>query len=374
MMRTEQARVLIVDDNQAIRELLSAQLQTEGYRVAVAANGYQALERLKEEAFDLVLLDITMPSMNGYQVLEHLRADPILRHIPVVVISALDDLDSIVTCIKLGAEDYLFKPFNTVLLKARVSSCLEKKWLRDQEQAYLKQLEAEQAKSEHLLLNILPQPIAHQLKQGYHIIADSFPEVTVLFADISDFTQLSARLSPKELIELLNRVFSAFDRLSDQYGLEKIKTIGDAYMVVGGLPKPRADHAEAVAAMALDMLEEVAQLSTQSAKPLSIRIGMHIGPVVAGVIGEKKIAYDLWGDTVNIASRMETHGLPGHIQTTQALYDRLRNRYEFQKRGIVDVKGKGQMVTYLLTRRKAPLAMELQSEVWLAQAPAAASA
>jgi len=373
-MRTEQARVLIVDDSQAIRELLSFQLKIEGYLVASAANGYQGLDKLKKEPFDLVLLDITMPSMNGYQVLEHLRADPILCHIPVVVISALDDLDSIVTCIKLGAEDYLFKPINSVLLKARVSSCLEKKRLRDQEQAYLQQLEAEQAKSEHLLFNILPQPIAHQLKQGYRIIADSFPEVTVLFADIIDFTQLSARLSPTELIELLNRVFSAFDRLSDQYGLEKIKTIGDAYMVVGGLPEPRADHAEAVAAMALDMLEEMAQLGAQSGKPLGIRIGMHIGPVIAGVIGEKKFAYDLWGDTVNIASRMEKHGLPGQIQTTQALYDRLRNQFDFQKRGTVDVKGKGQMVTYLLTRRKAPPAMDLQSEAWLAQAPAAVSA
>lgn len=361
--------MLVVDDNTDICELFSSYLELEGYWVATAENGHQALDLLQAEPFDLVLLDILMPFMNGFQVLERLKADPALRHIPVVVISALDGLENVVTCIKLGAEDYLFKPLNTVLLKARVASCLERKWLRDQEQAYLKQLKAEQERSEHLLLNILPEPIAHQLKQGYRIIAESFPEVTVLFADIIDFSQLSARLSAAELVELLNGVFSTLDRLSEKYGLEKIKTIGDAYMVAGGLPEPRADHAEAVADMALDALEEIAQFSSQSGRPLSIRIGMNVGPVVAGVIGNKKFAYDLWGDTVNVASRMEAHGLPGYIQTTQAVYDRLRGQYDFEKRGIVDVKGKGEMVTYLLMRKKTPLLVDLQSKMWMAQAP-----
>jgi response regulator RpfG family c-di-GMP phosphodiesterase len=183
-----------------------------------------------------VLLDIMMPKMNGYQVLEHLKNDPNLRHIPVIVISAVDDINSVVECIELGAEDYLPKPFNAVLLAARIRNCLEKKWLRDQEQFYLQQLQAEQERTERLLLSILPMPVAEQLKQGQQIIADSFAEVTVLFADIVDFTRLSADHTPIEVVSLLNQIFSAFDRLAQQHGVEKIKTIGDAYMAVGGLP------------------------------------------------------------------------------------------------------------------------------------------
>jgi adenylate cyclase len=370
MIKPDQGRVLVVDDHEDIRELLAFQIKMEGHTVAVAENGCQALDLMREQQFDLVLLDISMPRMNGYEVLEYLRNDPTLRHIPVVVISALDDLESIVRCIKLGAEDYLYKPFNSVLLKARVDSCLEKKWLRDQEQAYLKQLEAEQEKSECLLLNILPEPIADRLKQGRRIIADSFPEVTVLFADIIDFTRLSTQLSASELVDLLNEIFSVFDRLTEQHGLEKIKTIGDAYMVVGGLPSPRTDHAEAVADMALDMLAEISQFNILGGETLRIRVGVNTGPVIAGVIGSKKFIYDLWGDTVNVASRMESQGLEGSIQVTEAVYQRIQDRYYLEKRGVLDVRGKGTMTTYLLTGKKAPLLIDLQSEALPAQVPA----
>jgi adenylate cyclase len=370
MIKPDQGRVLVVDDHEDIRELLAFQIKMEGHTVAVAENGCQALDLMREQQFDLVLLDISMPRMNGYEVLEYLRNDPTLRHIPVVVISALDDLESIVRCIKLGAEDYLYKPFNSVLLKARVDSCLEKKWLRDQEQAYLKQLEAEQEKSECLLLNILPEPIADRLKQGRRIIADSFPEVTVLFADIIDFTRLSTQLSASELVDLLNEIFSVFDRLTEQHGLEKIKTIGDAYMVVGGLPSPRTDHAEAVADMALDMLAEISQFNILGGETLRIRVGVNTGPVIAGVIGSKKFIYDLWGDTVNVASRMESQGLEGSIQVTEAVYQRIQDRYYLEKRGVLDVRGKGTMTTYLLTGKKAPLLIDLQSEALPTQVPA----
>jgi class 3 adenylate cyclase len=373
MTESNRGRVLVVDDHMDIRELLAFQLELEGYNVTMAENGCRALELMRSQPFDLVLLDITMPQMNGYQVLEHLRDDSELRYIPVVVISALDDLDSIVRCIKLGAEDYLFKPFNTVLLKARVESCLEKKWLRDQEQAYLQQLEIEREKAEQLLLNILPEPIADRLKQGHSIIADSFAEVTVLFADIIDFTPLSARLSPAELVDLLNRVFSTFDRLSEQHGLEKIKTIGDAYMVVGGLPTPRADHTQAVAEMALDMLQEIACFSAHNGEPLNIRVGVNTGPVIAGVIGEKKFIYDLWGDTVNIASRMQSQGPAGCIQVTQAVYERLRDNYYLERRGAVQVKGKGEMTTYLLTGRNGKLSVDISPGLWLAQSSVAST-
>jgi len=210
-------------------------------------------------------------------------------------------------------------------------------------------LRLEQEKSDRLLLNILPQAIAERLKQDQSIIADTFAEVTVLFADIVGFTQISSQISPSELVSLLNEIFSTFDRLAEKHGLEKIKTIGDAYMVVGGLPMPRSDHAEAIAEMALDMQQAIAEFSNTHKQDFRIRIGIHSGPVVAGVIGIKKFIYDLWGDTVNTASRMESHGLPGRIQVTSAIYERLQDKYLLQSRGTIEVKGKGEMNTYFLT-------------------------
>lgn len=352
-MKGDESSVLVVDDNEVNRDLLARRLQRQGHAVTVAEDGLQALELMRSAPFDLVLLDIMMPQLNGYQVLENLKADEKLRHIPVIMISAVDDIDSIVRCIELGAEDYLSKPFNPVLLKARISACLEKKRLRDQEQAYSQELAEEKEKSERLLLNILPQAIAERLKQGETTIADSFSDVTVMFADLVGFTKLSTHLSPAELVELLNQIFSAFDELADRYGLEKIKTIGDAYMVVGGLPTPSDNHAEAIAEMAIDIQAAIAKMRTKSDRPLSIRIGINTGPVEAGVIGTKKFTYDLWGDTVNVASRMESLGVAGGIQVTVATYERLRDKYIFEERGLLQVKGKGDMMTYLLLGRKS---------------------
>lgn len=221
-------------------------------------------------------------------------------------------------------------------------------------------LRVEQEKSNKLLLNILPEMIAEQLKQGHSNIAQGFSEATILFADIVGFTSLSARISPEDLVQFLNQIFSEFDRLTELHGLEKIKTIGDAYMVVGGIPKPCNRCAEAIAEMALDMQIKVKELSDRCGEPLNIRIGINLGPVVAGVIGTKKFSYDLWGDAVNIASRMESQGIPGSIQVTEAAYQRLCDRYEFTKRGLIPVKGKGQMTTYLLIGRKPDESLTVQ--------------
>ena len=218
-------------------------------------------------------------------------------------------------------------------------------------------LHQQQKQTEKLLLNILPQPIAERLKQGQSLIAESFEDVTVLFADIVGFTELSARISPKELVGCLNAIFSEFDRLTERYGLEKIKTIGDAYMVVGGLPMPRDDHAEAIARMALEMFEAIAEINAETSESFKIRIGINTGPVVAGVIGTKKFIYDLWGDTVNTASRMESHGIPGAIQVTEETRDRLRNWFRFERRGTIEIKGKGEMTTYILTGTRTPSAV-----------------
>jgi len=213
-------------------------------------------------------------------------------------------------------------------------------------------LRYEQERTEQLLLNILPSPIAHRLKLAESTIADSFAEVTVLFADLVKFTELSAQIPPTELVELLNKIFSVFDQLTEKHGIEKIKTIGDAYMVVGGLPTARPDHAEAIAQMALDMQQEITRFKRHDGEPFQLRIGIHTGPVVAGVIGTKKFSYDLWGDTVNVASRMESQGVAGRIQVTPATKERLKDKYCFKRRGVILVKGKGEMITYWLTGKK----------------------
>ena len=210
----------------------------------------------------------------------------------------------------------------------------------------------EQERSEHLLLNVLPGPIADRLKQGEEVIADDFPEVTVLFADLVDFTRRSRDTTPERVVEVLDDLFSALDALAERHGLEKIKTVGDAYMVVGGLPEPRPDHARAVADMALDLRQEVARHLDPGGEPLAVRVGIDTGPVVAGVIGRRKFSYDLWGDTVNVASRMESTGVPGCIQVTDRVYRRLRDGYRFERRGPVQVKGEGELVTWFLVGRE----------------------
>jgi class 3 adenylate cyclase len=214
-------------------------------------------------------------------------------------------------------------------------------------------LNTERARSEALLRNVLPEPIADRLKDAPNVIADSLEEATVLFADVVGFTTIADKLPPEEIVAMLNHVFHEFDDLAERHGLEKIKTIGDAYMVAGGLPEPQDRHVEAVADMALEMVGVVQRLRTPTGDPLNLRIGIHTGPVVAGVIGKKKFSYDLWGDTVNTASRMESHGEAGKIQVTLAVYERLEPGYVLEERGPVSVKGKGEMRTWWLVGKRA---------------------
>ena len=209
-------------------------------------------------------------------------------------------------------------------------------------------LELERQKSERLLLNILPVSIAQRLKEDDSVIADHFESATVMFADIVGFTAMSEKVTPTELVNRLNRLFCSFDDLAAKHGLEKIKTIGDAYMVAGGLPEQQDGHVNSVSSMALDILEAVAQYNHGSGQSLDIRIGIHTGPAVAGVIGIKKFVYDVWGDTVNTASRMESSGLPGRIQLSEQAATLLEGSFEIEERGMVEVKGKGKMKTYWL--------------------------
>ncbi|SDS54149.1 adenylate/guanylate cyclase domain-containing protein [Opitutus sp. GAS368] len=345
------AKLLAVDDDPMNRDMLSRRLEKLGYEVTDAATGREALQKLKDGNFDLVLLDILMPDLDGFQTLEFMKADPRLRHVPVIMLTALDDVASTVRCIEAGAEDYVPKPFNPTVLRARITASLEKKRLRDQEQAFLAQLQIERSKSERLLLNVLPKAIAERLKAGQRTIVDSFIDSTVLFADIVGFTRIAARQSPHRTVQLLNELFSGFDRIAEQRELEKVKTIGDAYMLASGVPVIRADHAEACAEAAFEFVEAVRTFNRRHQLDWAIRVGMNSGPVVAGIIGTKKFSYDLWGDTVNIASRMESHGQPGKIQVSEATKKLLDRKYDFTPVGVIEIKNSSPMPTYLLARK-----------------------
>lgn len=366
--------LLLVDDSPAQRLALSGLLEEAGYSpphlAGSAAEALAFLEVQPAGAVDLVLMDLHMPQVDGIEACRRIKMLPAWSDLPVIMVTSSAETDDLKLAFAAGAMDYITKPPDEVELLARVQSALQLKREMDERRAREQELrqvnqrlervladldekhrllELEQEKSERLLLNILPRPVAARLKEGPGVIAEHFAEVTVLFADLVGFTPLSARMDPEKLVELLNEVFSLFDELAEKHGLEKIKTIGDSYMAVGGLPVPRTDHAETVAEMALDIQQRLAELAGGG---LQVRVGIHSGPVVAGVIGRRKFSYDLWGDTVNIASRMEAHGVSGGIQVTAATYARLKDEYEFAERGVIPVKGKGTMLTYMLVGRK----------------------
>jgi class 3 adenylate cyclase len=343
--------ILVVDDNAANRDVLERRLLRERHQVITAANGVAALELTLGHEFDLILLDLIMPEMSGFEVLRRLKAAEHTCHIPVIVISALDEVDSAVRCIEAGAEDYLTKPFNPTLLRARIGASLERKWLRDRERKFVADLEQEKKRSETLLLNILPQSIINRMRNGETTIADRIAEATILFCDIVGFTNLSQELTPDRTIDFLSKIFSAFDRLAAEHVVEKIKTIGDAYMVAAGVPEDQSDHADRIGALAPRMLDAVAVIAETTNLPLQARIGIHTGPIIAGVIGTHKFVYDVWGDTVNTASRMESHSLPGRIQLSGATRAALGNGFRFERRGVIEIKGKGMMETYFLNDR-----------------------
>jgi class 3 adenylate cyclase len=345
------SRVLVVDDNAANRDVLERRLLREGHQVITAANGVAALELSLAHEFDLILLDLIMPEMSGFEVLRRLKTTEQTGHIPVIVISALDELDSVVRCIEAGAEDYLTKPFNPTLLRARIGASLEKKWLRDRERKFVADLEQEKRRSEALLLNILPQSIVNRMRNGETAIADRIAEATILFCDIVGFTSLSQELTPDRTIDFLSKIFSAFDHLAAEHGVEKIKTIGDAYMVAAGVPESQSDHADRISALAPRMLDAVAAIAKATGLPLQARIGINTGPIIAGVIGTHKFVYDVWGDTVNTASRMESHSLPGRIQLSDATRAALTKGFELERRGVIEIKGKGMVETYFLNGR-----------------------
>ena len=352
--------VLVVDDSRTLRKILIRELNSLGFHnILEAADGLEAIEVVRTKPVDLMLLDMEMPELDGLGVLGQLKADDTYKALPIIVISGADQFEKTIKCIEMGAEDYLPKPFDPILLRARIFSSLEKKRLRDLDRKHLEMLnhekqllEIEQMKTEKLMLNILPRPIAERLKRGEKNISGSYPDVTILFSDLVGFTKMSSKTTATELVKLLNDLFTRFDVRAEALGLEKIKTIGDAYMAVGGLPIPRPDHAVLCAEMSLGMFEDLKNFNQENNAELNMRVGMNSGPVVAGVIGFTKFSYDLWGNTVNTASRMESTSQHGRVQVSPSTYEALKDTYDFEDAGLMECKGLGEIRTHLLVGKK----------------------
>lgn len=352
------AKLLIVDDQAANVLLLERMLRSAGYSaIDSTENPTEVLELHRQNAYDLILLDLNMPQMDGFEVMESLKGIEGQGTLPVLVITAQPNEK--LRALKAGALDFVSKPFDIAEVLARVQNLLQVRLLNLETKKLYEQVLAAQELSDMLLHNVLPQAIVKRLKgrtkfTADHLsqaIVDSYANVTVLFADIVGFTSFSEGVSPEVLVEVLNDLFTRFDHIAEHRGLEKIKTIGDCYMAAAGLPTVVADHADRAAHMALDMLDAIQDFNSTRHYPLNIRIGISTGAAVAGVIGKSKFLYDLWGDVVNTASRMESHGMTGRIQMTDATHQALTHPFAFEYRGVIEVKGKGEMATWLLNGR-----------------------
>jgi class 3 adenylate cyclase len=347
----QRGHILVVDDIDVNRDLLARQLTRQGHMVTVAEGGRQALAMMRQNNFDLVLLDLMMPDISGLDVLKFMKSDDQLRDLPVIMISALEEQDSVIRCIEGGAEDYLTKPINPILMRARIRAGLDKVRIRHLENDYRNDLEAEKKKFEALLLNILPRPIIDRLAAG-ETIADTFDNVTVLFSDFVGFTRYSRSFPSHQVVATLNRIFSEFDALALRLGIEKIKTIGDGYLAVAGIPIPSDDHAEACAEMAIGMLDILHRLNPSFDEPLEMRLGLASGPVVAGIIGSHKFAFDIWGDTVNMAARHESYSEPNRIHIAHETAALLEPAFRLESRGILNIRGRGQVETFFLNGKR----------------------
>jgi len=345
------AKILIVDDQKANVLLLERMLRDASYTcIASTMDPLEVCALHRENRYDLILLDLQMPGMDGFQVLDGLKQIETDGYLPVLVITAQPDHK--LRALKAGAKDFVTKPFDLAEVLSRVHNLLEVRLLFLETKRLYAQVVAEHKVSEGLLLNVLPQAIAERLKTGPNVIADSFPEATILFAGLHDFSRLTERMAAPDVVKLLNEIYSGFDGLVQKLGLEKIKTIGDAYLIAAGVPLPRPDHAEAIAEAALALQQEIVRHQTPEGETLSLRIGIDSGLVVAGVIGKTKFSYDVWGETVNTAWHMEIYGAPGCIQVNETTHAMLFKGYLFEERGEFYVKDKGELKTYFLKGRK----------------------
>jgi len=337
-MSNDGTSLLVVDDEPFNRTLIKRLLDAEGYtNVVYAEDGKEALEKVEESSFDIIMLDIQMPELDGFGVLKELKADLDNRHIPVIMISSVDDVDAIAQCIELGADDYLPKPFNPTLLRARLGASVEKKRMRDQEAKHLNEIRTEKRRADELLNVILPAAVANELKANGEVQPRSYDQVALIFCDIVGFTAYSESRSPDELVGDLQMLFTQFESVCTTYGLEKIKTIGDEFMAAAGLTRPDPEPLLSVVKAGLEMIEAAPQVNPD----WHVRVGVHAGPVTAGVVGTQKYQFDVWGDTVNTAARMAGAGLPDRVAMTHDSWLDVQYDCVGKSLGSIDIKGKG---------------------------------
>ena len=345
-MAQSRPRILVVDDVEdnvfTVERRLKQFLDPE---ITSAGNGRVALEKLRAAPFDLVLLDVQMPEMDGVTALEQMKSDMSLREVPVIMVSAVDDFNTVLRCIKLGADDYVQKPFNADLLRARVETALERKRLRDQEGLLVEQLREEKARVNELLHSLLPKSVVSELKAQGRPQARRHDDVAVLFCDIVGFTEYCDRNPPEQVVRELETLIAKFEEVVEAHGLEKIKTIGDAFMATAGLLQYVENPALSAAECGLAMVGAVSKHSAG----WQVRIGLHQGPVVAGIMGKRSFVFDLWGDTVNVAARVAAEAEPDAVLVTGAMWPFLSRTCQGRALGLVDLKGKGktELVRYL---------------------------
>ena len=340
--------ILVVEDSPVFQKLLVRLLTKQDYTVVAAYSGEIALEKVQEALPDLILLDILLPGIDGYAVCRQLKNDSRTKDIPVIFISTLDSPKDKIEGFEAGGIDYITKPFqpSEVLLRARTHLRIHQLQYKLEEKN--QQLVAEKQKSERLLCHVLPEPIVQELLATGSCDPQLFPEATVCFADIVDFTSASSKLAPEVIIHELNDIFTAFDEITQAHNCERMKTIGDAYLFVSGVPTPNPDHAVNVSRVALAMIEFLNDRNLKSELLWRIRIGINSGPVVGGVVGTEKYLYDIFGDTVNISARMEKSAQPMEINVSSASYEFLKDTFLFTNGQHVEMKGKGRQLIYTL--------------------------
>jgi len=353
-------RLLIVDDAPENIDVLQSLLQ--GFKLSIALNGEKALKlAFGPNKPDLILLDIMMPGIDGYEVITRLKADESTKEIPVIFITALSDSTDETKGFALGAADYISKPFQPDVVKARVLTQLvlqanktELMRLNARLTETNQIIEAERKRADDLLSNILPDQVIKDLKEKGTTEPMLFKNASVLFLDIVGFSKLASHIEPRKLITELNELFTSFDGIADIYNCERIKTIGDSYMAVCGVPEPNEKHAQLLMCAAIDFLSYIKERNsalTDEQHEFTIRVGMNSGPLVGGIVGTKKFIYDVFGDTVNIASRMESHGESMRIMVSENTYKLIGHIYSFEERGIMQIKNIGEMKTYFLDNK-----------------------
>jgi class 3 adenylate cyclase len=334
--------VLIVEDSPTQALYLQALLDQQDLETVLASDGRKGLDLAHRLIPDLIVLDMEMPEMNGDEVLALLKADAELWGVPVIMVSALDQIENVAHCIEMGAEDYLLKPFNATLLSARISASLDKKRMRDQERSYVRQIEAERARFDELLRVLLPDEIVEELESTGVVKPRLYPDVAVVFVDVVDFTPYCNDREPEEVFLNLQLLAEEYENLALKHGLQKIKTTGDTFLATAGLLKPLPNPVLNCVRCALDMVPMAQELPAR----WQVRAGIHVGPVMAGVVGRRKYLFDIWGNTVNTAQRIESYGKDGAVNLSRDAWQRVRDYCDSEFLGAREVKGKGQLDIY----------------------------